>query len=110
MFGLLAAILMPSFVGSYVKIMKQFEYSQYVQACADIKATTMKMVPAIAVAIAKDPRVAKLDLTSVNTIMSAGATLQSEVVGRLQDLLQGVSIVQGYGSVPDAQYPIQIRD
>lgn len=97
MFGLLAAVLIPSFVGNYLKIMKQFEYNQWIKACADIKATSMKMVPAIVVAITKDPNAANLDLRSVETITSAGATLQGEVVGKLQQLLQGVSILQGYG-------------
>lgn len=57
----------------------------------------MKMVPAIAVAIAKDPRITDLDLRSVNIILCAGATLQSEVVAQLQKILGGVDIVQGYG-------------
>ncbi|GAB7354598.1 hypothetical protein MBLNU459_g5039t1 [Dothideomycetes sp. NU459] len=96
-FGLLGAMLVPSFVGSYIAIMHQFEYGRWIQACADIKATTMKMVPAIAVAISKDENLERLDLQSVNTIMSAGATLQAEVVKRLQHLLRGVSITQGYG-------------
>ena len=97
MFGLLGAMLVPSFLGSYCMIMKQFEYQQWIIACSAIKATNMKMVPAIAVAIAKDPNAEKLDLGSVNYITCAGATMQAEVVRRLQFLLKGVSILQGYG-------------
>ena len=80
-------------------IMKQFEYQTWITACSTIKATNMKMVPAIAVAIAKDPNAEKLDLGSVNYITCAGATLQTEVIRRLQHLLKGVSILQGYGYV-----------
>jgi acyl-CoA synthetase (AMP-forming)/AMP-acid ligase II len=55
------------------------------------------MVPAIAVAITKDPRIASLDLTSVHTLMCAGAALQVEVVQKLQKIMPRVSITQGYG-------------
>jgi 4-coumarate--CoA ligase len=55
------------------------------------------MVLPTAVAISKDPNLENIDLISVNTILCAGATLQTEVVLRLQHLLKGVSIIQGYG-------------
>lgn len=97
MFGLLGAVVMPSFVGNYVMLIRHFVYQDYILASAKIRATTMKMVPAIAVAISKDPNVEKLDLSSVNTVLSAGATLQAQIVTRLQELLKGVYIVQGYG-------------
>jgi 4-coumarate--CoA ligase len=56
------------------------------------------MVPPIAIAIAKDPFVQTLDLTSVHTILCAGAPLQVDVVQALQKLMGGVRITQGYGS------------
>jgi acyl-CoA synthetase (AMP-forming)/AMP-acid ligase II len=55
------------------------------------------MVPAVAVAISKDRRINNLDLTSVHTLMCAGAALQIEVVQKLQQIMPRVSIVQGYG-------------
>jgi acyl-coenzyme A synthetase/AMP-(fatty) acid ligase len=55
------------------------------------------VVPPTALAIAKDPNIEKYDLTSVQVIMCAGATLQAEIVGRLQALMGGCDIVQGYG-------------
>lgn len=77
--------------------MKQFNYKEWIEANARIKATSMSMVPPTAVAISKDPNLETIDLTSVETILCAGATLQAEVVLRLQHLLKGVSIIQGYG-------------
>jgi len=77
--------------------MKQFNYKEWIDACSRIRATTMRMVPPTAVAISKDPNIENIDLTSVDTILCAGATLQTEVVQRLQFLLKGVSIIQGYG-------------
>jgi acyl-CoA synthetase (AMP-forming)/AMP-acid ligase II len=97
MFGLLGGVLGPSYVGNYVLAMKQFNYDEWLEANSRIRATGMKMVPPTAVAISKDPKVEKLQLGSVNTIVCAGGTLQAEVVKRLQHVLKGVSIVQSYG-------------
>jgi acyl-coenzyme A synthetase/AMP-(fatty) acid ligase len=76
--------------------MKQLNYKEWIKANARIKAITISMVPPTAVVISKDPNLENIDLTSVNTILCAGATLQTEVVLRLQHLLKGVSIIQGY--------------
>ncbi|KAF2502607.1 acyl-CoA synthetases/AMP-acid ligases II [Lophium mytilinum] len=97
MFGLVAAVLNPVHCASHVVIMKQFEYLKYIEASARLRATIMRMVPPIALAIAKDPNIAKYDLTSVNVIMCAGATLQAEIVNQLQTIMGGCDILQGYG-------------
>ena len=55
------------------------------------------VVPPIALAIAKDPNIDKVDLTTVQVIMAAGATLQKVVVDRLQEVMNGCDILQGYG-------------
>ncbi|KAF2817630.1 acyl-CoA synthetases/AMP-acid ligases II, partial [Mytilinidion resinicola] len=97
MFGLVAAVLNPTHTGSHVVIMKQFEYLKYIEASARLRATIMRMVPPIALAIAKDPNISKFNLTSVQVIMCAGATLQAEVVNKLQAIMGGCYILQGYG-------------
>lgn len=97
MFGLLGGVLIPAFIGNYIAILPSFVYDQYIQSCSNTKSTIMRMIPAIAVAITKDPRIDKLDLTSVGTLMCAGAALQVEVVQRLQQIMPRVSITQGYG-------------
>jgi acyl-CoA synthetase (AMP-forming)/AMP-acid ligase II len=55
------------------------------------------MVPTILADFVQHPLVQDVDLTNVDTLLSAGATLKSEVVAKLQRLLRGVNIVQGYG-------------
>ncbi|OCK80965.1 acyl-CoA synthetases/AMP-acid ligases II [Lepidopterella palustris CBS 459.81] len=97
MFGLLGAVICPAYLGSYVLAMKRFEYRAYIEGCARIKATVMKMVPPTALAISKDPEIRKYDMSSVDYILCAGATLQVEVVHRLQELMKGCYITQGYG-------------
>ncbi|OCK82045.1 acyl-CoA synthetases/AMP-acid ligases II [Lepidopterella palustris CBS 459.81] len=96
-FGLISGVILPPFIGSYIAVMRQFNYEAYIDGVAKTRASMMRMVPPTAIAIAKDPRLDSMDLSSVNTILCAGATLQVEVVQRLQQLLQGVAIVQGYG-------------
>jgi acyl-CoA synthetase (AMP-forming)/AMP-acid ligase II len=97
MMGVLGALLVPAYVGSYVGIMKQFNIEQYIKACANVKPTILKMVPTILADFVQHPLVQDVDLTNVDTLLSAGATLKSEVVAKLQRLLRGVNIVQGYG-------------
>ncbi|KAF2489670.1 acyl-CoA synthetases/AMP-acid ligases II [Lophium mytilinum] len=96
-FGMISGIIVPPYVGSYIAMMRQFNYDDFVHGVARTKATMMRMVPSTAIAIAKDPALDKIDLSSADTILCAGATLQTEVVERLQHLLKGVAIVQGYG-------------
>ena len=98
-FGFVGALVPTAFNGVYVLLMRQFEYRKWIVACARIRATMMRGVPAIAVMITKDPDIAsgRLKLTSVDVLLCAGATLQTEVVSRLQELLGDISIVQGYG-------------
>ena len=99
MFGLVGVILPAAYNGSYAVLMRQFNYRKWIEACARIRATMIRSVPAIAIMIAKDPdiKLRKLDLTSVQNVQCSGAALQAEVVASLQDCLQGVSIFQGYG-------------
>jgi len=97
LFGLLGAVMVPAFIGNYLVAMKQFKYQEWIEANSRIQATMMRMVPPTALAIAKDQKLENVDLSSVNVILCAGATLQTEVVQRLQHLLKGVSIIQGYG-------------
>lgn len=47
--------------------------------------------------MAKDPWVAEQDLKSVHTIMCAGAVLAPDIIAKLEELMDGVSITQGYG-------------
>ncbi|OQE04487.1 hypothetical protein PENVUL_c032G06528 [Penicillium vulpinum] len=97
MIGALGAVLFPAYMGSYVAAMRNFTLPSYIKACAKVKATTLKVVPSVAVAFAQHPLVKELDLSSIKYILSAGATLQPEVVRKMQELLKGVCFVQTYG-------------
>jgi 4-coumarate--CoA ligase len=96
-YGIISTMLIPSFVGSYAVLMRTFEFSQYINRSVDIRASILRLVPSTAIRIVKDPEVRKLDLSCVNIVYCSGASLSSEVVVELQKLLQGTSIIGGYG-------------
>ncbi|KAG9605991.1 acyl-CoA synthetases/AMP-acid ligases II, partial [Aureobasidium melanogenum] len=97
MFGLTSVVLPAAISGSYAMLMPLFTYAQFIEGSARIRANVMRTVPAIAIMIAKDPNISKYDLSCVNSLICAGATLQEEIVSRLQDVFTGVEITQGYG-------------
>lgn len=97
-YGLVSGILLPAFVGCHTVAMGQFDFMAYLTRCAEIRATVLRVVPATAVRITKDPNVRKLDLKSVHTLMCAGASLASETVKDLQNILSPeVKVLNGYG-------------
>ena len=97
MLGLVNAVMGAAFWGSSVLIMRKFVFKDFVHACAQKRATVMKIVPSVAVAIAKDTEVRKLDLTSLRYIVCTGAAIQTEVVNTLGKIMNGVDVIQGYG-------------
>jgi acyl-coenzyme A synthetase/AMP-(fatty) acid ligase len=78
--------------------MKKFEYLPYIKRCAELKATVLRLVPAAAVRLTTDPETRKLDLRTVQTVMSSGAALSGETVETMKRILSpGVAILNGYG-------------
>ena len=97
-YGLVSAILVPAWVGSFCQIMKQFDYMAYLKRCADIRATVLRLVPAAAVRMVKDPGVSELDLRSVQAVMCSGAPLSDSTVSGLKDMLAPeAGVLNGYG-------------
>lgn len=97
-YGLVSAVLTPAWVGSYLQIMKRFDYLDYLRRCADIRATVLRLVPAAAVRMIKDPEVKRLDLTSVQAVMCSGAGLSDTTVEALKAILaSGAGVLNGYG-------------
>lgn len=97
------ALFVPAMSGVLLVLLREYSFQKYISACAETKATILRMVPPTAVAMAKDPWVAQQDLTTVHTIMCAGAVLPPEIISRLEKLMPRASIGQGYGYVPGAE-------
>lgn len=76
---------------------RAFNFPEYLKACAETRATVLRVVPPTAIAMANDPAMEKIDLTSVQILVCAGAALGTETQERLQRLLGGVHVTQGYG-------------
>lgn len=96
-YGIISGLLIPSFVGSYAVLMRTFDFPQYIKRSVDIRATILRLVPATAIRIVKDPDVRAMDLSCVDIVYCAGASLSSEVVVELQRMLHGTHILGGYG-------------
>ena len=97
-YGIVSALLLPAWVGSYLQPMKKFTYLPYLQRCAEIRATVLRLVPAVAVRMVKDPEVQKLDLSSVRSVMCSGAALSDATVQGLRRMLApGARVLNGYG-------------
>lgn len=97
-YGVVSAVLVPAWVGSYMQAMKSFDYLKYMRRCSEIKATVLRLVPAVAVTMVKDPDVRNMNLSSVRTIMCSGAALSADVLDELRGMLApGASVLNGYG-------------
>ncbi|KAI0138497.1 acyl-CoA synthetases/AMP-acid ligases II [Xylariaceae sp. FL1272] len=98
-YGLVSAVLLPVYVGCSIVIMNQFESMAYLRKCAEIKATILRLVPALAVRMTKDRHIKKLDLRSVKHIMVSGAALSSDgtVLGFRQILSPDAAVLNGFG-------------
>lgn len=97
-YGLVSAVLLPAYVGCYLVIMSEFDFMSYMKCCSEIRATVLRLVPATAIRITKDPAIRALNLKSVQTIMCSSAALATETVQELQKILDPEArIVNGYG-------------
>ncbi len=97
LFYYVSGLLIPSFVGSHVVLMKTFDFLEYIKRSVEIRVTILRLIPSTASRIVKDPAVRKRDLICVNIVLCAGAYLSSEVVRELQTMLCGTYILGGYG-------------
>lgn len=97
-YGIVSAVLLPAWVGSYVQAMKKFNYSGYLERCAEIRATVLRLVPAVTVRMVKDLGVERLDLSCVQAAMCSGAPLSDDVVEHLRRLLApNAGVLNGFG-------------
>jgi 4-coumarate--CoA ligase len=97
-YGIVAGLLLPAWVGCYVMVMKQYDFLPYVKRCSEIRATVLRLVPATAIRLVKDPDVRGLGLASVKTVMCSGAALAIETVKELQGILDPeAAVLNGYG-------------
>ncbi|CAK7230217.1 hypothetical protein SBRCBS47491_007512 [Sporothrix bragantina] len=89
------------YTGGYVRLLRSYTLPTYLAACVASRATTLRMVAPTVVDVVKllqDPSSVSMDLSSVKTIVCAGAMLPPEMITAVQTLLgNDVAIVQAYG-------------
>lgn len=96
-YGVITALLAPFYTGSYVMMMRNYDFYRYIKLAQEVRATQLRVVPPVAGQITKDPYVAQFDLTSVSSIACAGAVLATSVISSLERIMDGCHIIQGYG-------------
>ncbi|KAM0602080.1 hypothetical protein ACHAP1_008048 [Verticillium nonalfalfae] len=97
-YGIVSGVLAPAWIGNYVQPMRRFEYHPYLQRAAELKANILRLVPATAVRMTKDPEIKNLDLSAVHTIMCSDSPLSRDTIVALQQILNPEAIVlNGYG-------------
>jgi acyl-coenzyme A synthetase/AMP-(fatty) acid ligase len=90
-------VLAPAFLGNHLVAMKTFDFMPYLRKAAEVRSTILRLVPATAIRLIKDPEAKSLDLSAVQTVYCAGASLETTVAQALQRMLNGTVILNGYG-------------
>ncbi|KAH6690104.1 luciferin 4-monooxygenase [Verticillium dahliae] len=86
----------PSFAHIFMAL--RFEYRPYLQRAAELKANILRLVPATAVRMTKDPEIKNLDPSAVHTVMCSGSHLSSDTVVALHQILSPeATMLNGYG-------------
>ncbi|XP_076043780.1 uncharacterized protein LOC143026880 [Oratosquilla oratoria] len=77
-------------------VLPRFIPEHFLDAIAKHKVTILPLVPPIVIFLAKDPRVAKYDLSSLRLIMCGAASLSAQIQKAIADKM-GLIVRQGYG-------------
>ncbi|KAI8074068.1 hypothetical protein BC940DRAFT_363995 [Gongronella butleri] len=85
------------FKGNKSVAMMRFDLELYLKLIQQHKATSLAIVPPIAVLLSKHPLVRKFDLSSVRIFSSGAAPLGPEHVANLKKVVPQAQIRQGYG-------------
>ncbi|KAF2713314.1 acyl-CoA synthetases/AMP-acid ligases II [Pleomassaria siparia CBS 279.74] len=96
-YGLNTVGLMGVWLGAYTMLMKRYSLDELLKLSSSFKANTLRIVPSIALAMAKEASLESYDLSSIKFIMCSGAVLQREVIATLQRKFNQAPIFQGYG-------------
>ena len=95
-YGLTKILHWPVLVGTPVVVLPRFELVPFCRAVQTHKVTVVMLVPPIALNLARDPEVAKWDLSSLRLVISGaapmGKDLEDETAARL-----GCAVGQAYG-------------
>lgn len=95
--GLNTVGLMGVWLGSYTMLMKKYTLEDLLRLSSACRANILRIVPPIALAMAKSESLSTHYLDEIRFIMCSGAALQPQVVQTLQKRFNQAPIFQGYG-------------
>jgi long-chain acyl-CoA synthetase len=95
-FGLTACLNWPMSQGALILVLPRFEPDGFLHTLKKYRPTMLPAVPTLYVALLNDPRVPRLDLSSLWACISGSAPLPLEVRDRFESL-SGCPIMEGYG-------------
>ena len=95
-FGLTACLNWPISRGALIIVLPRFEINGFLKVLKKHRPTMLPAVPTLLVALINDPRLPKLDLSTLWAAISGSAPLPREVRDRFE-ALSGCRILEGYG-------------
>ncbi|MDQ8704640.1 4-coumarate--CoA ligase family protein [Streptomyces sp. LHD-70] len=96
-YGLTALINAPLRHGATVVVLPRFDLDTFLAAIEKHRITALYVAPPIVLALAKHPKVAEYDLSSVRLVLSAAAPLDADLAAACARRLGLPAVIQGYG-------------
>ncbi|ORY09232.1 acyl-CoA synthetases/AMP-acid ligases II [Clohesyomyces aquaticus] len=96
-YGLTTVALMGAWLGSYTMLMKRFTLESFLELSAKTNANALRILPTIAVGMAKQNSFELSRLESVKLIMCSGAALPPSIIEYFRTKFPSAPIFQGYG-------------
>ncbi|KAK2972857.1 hypothetical protein RJ640_028385 [Escallonia rubra] len=84
-------------VGAAVLLMQKFEIGSLLELIQRHRVSVAPVVPPLVLALAKNPMVAKFDLSSIRMVLSGAAPLGKELEEALRSRVPQATFAQGYG-------------
>jgi acyl-CoA synthetase (AMP-forming)/AMP-acid ligase II len=95
-YGITAITSIGLHLGATIVVLPRYDLETLLATVQERRVTFLHVVPPILLELAKDPRVAHFDLSSVHTVFSGAAPLAAELSREVGERL-GCRVVQGYG-------------
>jgi 4-coumarate--CoA ligase len=96
-YGIGVVMMMGMWVGMFTCAMPTFDFKTYLERIVLHKATTLRLVPPVAVLLVSSELATNYDLSSIHTIMIAAAPLKEVLQRQLKAKFPAASITQAYG-------------
>ncbi|MET0511727.1 MAG: AMP-binding protein [Thermoleophilaceae bacterium] len=95
--GFVIKLAVPLSAGATVVTVPRFDLDRFLELIEQHRVTVMVVPPAIATALARQPRAGRHELSSLELVVSGGAPLSAEVQAELAARLPHAAVGQGWG-------------